>query len=113
MLRYKNLSSGSTGNATLVEASGGHGAALNRKPSRVLVDCGMRLSRLLELLALADVQPADIDAIFITHEHSDHIGCVTQLHHATAFRDGRAKARTLRCKTCSENSASNNLRTLN
>lgn len=75
MLRYKNLSSGSTGNATLVEASNGR----SHKPSRVLVDCGMRLSRLLELLAVADVQPAEIDAIFITHEHSDHIGCVTQL----------------------------------
>lgn len=74
MLRYKNLSSGSTGNATLVEASNRNG-----KPSRVLVDCGMRLSRLLELLALADVQPTDMDAIFITHEHSDHIGCVMQL----------------------------------
>lgn len=75
MLRYKNLSSGSTGNATLIEASCDH----NTKPNRVLVDCGMRLSRLLELLAVADVQPSDIDAIFITHEHSDHIGCVTQL----------------------------------
>jgi phosphoribosyl 1,2-cyclic phosphodiesterase len=75
MLRYKNLSSGSTGNATLVEASNGQ----SQKPSHVLIDCGMRLSRLLELLAVADVQPADIDAIFITHEHSDHIGCVTQL----------------------------------
>lgn len=75
MLRYKNLSSGSTGNATVIEASSDH----NTKPNRVLVDCGMRLSRLLELLAVADVQPTDIDAIFITHEHSDHIGCVTQL----------------------------------
>lgn len=75
MLRYKNLSSGSTGNATLVEASSGQ----SQKPSRVLVDCGMRLSRLLDLLAVADVPPTDIDAIFITHEHSDHIGCVTQV----------------------------------
>ncbi len=73
MLRYKNLSSGSTGNATLVEVSNAVG-----KPSRVLVDCGMRLSRLLELLEIADVLATDIDAIFITHEHSDHIGCVTQ-----------------------------------
>ena len=80
MLRYKNLSSGSTGNATLVEARSEQTATSSRnKPNRVLVDCGMRLSRLLELLAVADVPPADIDAIFITHEHSDHIGCVTQL----------------------------------
>lgn len=75
MLRYKNMSSGSTGNATLVESANGS----NTKPSRVLVDCGMRLVRLLDLLAVANVQPCDIDAIFITHEHSDHIGCVTQL----------------------------------
>lgn len=75
MLRYKNLSSGSTGNATLVEVSSKH----STKPNRVLVDCGMRLSRLLELLSVAEVLPSDIDAIFITHEHSDHIGCVTQL----------------------------------
>ena len=75
MLRYKNLSSGSTGNATLVEACNDQ----SQKRSRVLVDCGMRFSRLLVLLNTADVQPDEIDAIFITHEHSDHIGCVTQL----------------------------------
>jgi phosphoribosyl 1,2-cyclic phosphodiesterase len=83
MLRYKNLSSGSTGNATLVQASCNKSVESNRKSNRkashFLVDCGMRLSRLLELLAVADVSPSDIDAIFITHEHSDHIGCVTQL----------------------------------
>ncbi len=74
MLRYKNLSSGSTGNATLVEVGNSTG-----QPSRVLIDCGMRLSLLLEHLMHAQVQPSEIDAIFITHEHSDHIGCVTQL----------------------------------
>jgi phosphoribosyl 1,2-cyclic phosphodiesterase len=73
MLRYKNLSSGSTGNATLVEVNHAVG-----KPSRVLVDCGMRLSLLLDHLSRAEVAPTDIDAIFITHEHSDHIGCVIQ-----------------------------------
>jgi phosphoribosyl 1,2-cyclic phosphodiesterase len=78
MLRYKNLSSGSTGNATIVEASNDQGLKSSHKPSRVLVDCGVRFSRLLELLAVADVQPTDIDAVFITHEHSDHIGCVAQ-----------------------------------
>ena len=74
MLRFKNLSSGSTGNATLVEARGGTVA----KTTRLLVDCGLGLQRLMAALDLADVRPSHIDAIFITHEHGDHLGCVVQ-----------------------------------
>ena len=69
MLRFKNLGSGSAGNATLVHASSGTTA------TTLLVDCGLGI-RALERRALeAGVALADIDAIFITHEHSDHIGC--------------------------------------
>lgn len=74
MLRYKNLSSGSTGNATLVEATGGVVA----NTSRLLVDCGLGLQRLMAALDLAGVRPSHINAIFITHEHGDHLGCVVQ-----------------------------------
>ena len=74
MLRFKNLSSGSTGNATLVEATGGVAA----NTTRLLVDCGLGLQRLMAALDLADVRPSQIDAIFITHEHGDHLGCVVQ-----------------------------------
>lgn len=72
MLRFKNLGSGSAGNATLVEA--GSGAFT----SRLLVDCGLNLKTLLERLALVGVNPEQIDAVFITHEHSDHIGSASQ-----------------------------------
>jgi phosphoribosyl 1,2-cyclic phosphodiesterase len=72
MLRFKNLGSGSAGNATLVEASSG--AFI----SRLLVDCGLNLKTLLERLALAGTAPEQIDAVFITHEHSDHIGSASQ-----------------------------------
>lgn len=41
----------------------------------MLVDCGFGLKHLERKLAEAGVQPTDIDAIFITHEHGDHIGC--------------------------------------
>lgn len=75
MLRFKNLSSGSTGNATLVEATSGSGAA---NKTRLLVDCGLGLQRLLVALDASGVTPSEIDAIFITHEHGDHLGCVTQ-----------------------------------
>ena len=69
MLRFRSLGSGSTGNATLVEAgSGGH-------TTRLLIDCGFGLRHLEARLARAGLAPTDISAIFITHEHGDHIGC--------------------------------------
>lgn len=71
MLRFKSLGSGSTGNATLVEATG-------LRPKRLLVDCGLGLRQLSLRLAEAGLADGDIDAIFITHEHSDHIGCARQ-----------------------------------
>ncbi|MDD0812795.1 MBL fold metallo-hydrolase [Curvibacter sp. RS43] len=68
-MRFKNLASGSTGNATVVEA--GHGADCRR----LLVDCGLGLRQLAQRLGLAGLQPSDLHGLFITHEHSDHIGC--------------------------------------
>jgi len=69
MLRFKSLGSGSSGNATLVEAqSGAH-------TTRLLIDCGLRLRDLEARLVEAGTCAEDLDAIFITHEHGDHIGC--------------------------------------
>lgn len=73
MLRFRNLGSGSTGNATLVEARGLFGTA------RLLVDCGLGIRVLEQRLSVAGVGLDDIDAIFVTHEHSDHIGCAHSL----------------------------------
>jgi len=72
MLRFRSLGSGSSGNATLVEAGG-------PPPFRLLVDCGLGIRQLGTRLAAAGLQMADIDAIFITHEHGDHIGCARAL----------------------------------
>lgn len=71
MLRFKSLGSGSTGNATLVEATG-------LRPRRLLVDCGLGVRQLSLRLAEAGLADSDIDAVFVTHEHSDHIGCARQ-----------------------------------
>lgn len=69
MLRFKSLGSGSSGNATLVEAqSGAH-------TTRLLIDCGLRLRDLEARLIQAGTHAQAMDAIFITHEHGDHIGC--------------------------------------
>ena len=73
MLRFKSLGSGSAGNATVVEGGSGH------QTTRLLVDCGLGLKVLDARLALAGLVASQIDAIFITHEHGDHIGCVRQL----------------------------------
>ena len=75
MLRFKSLGSGSGGNATVVES----GSLL---PFRLLVDCGLGIRQLTLRLAQSGLQPEDINAVFITHEHGDHIGCA----HALALR---------------------------
>ena len=72
MLRFRSLGSGSAGNATLIEAMG-------TRPVRVMVDCGLGIKHLLHRLGKAGLQPEDIDAVFITHEHGDHIGCALSL----------------------------------
>lgn len=73
MLRFKNLASGSTGNATVVEGRSGS------EVRRLLVDCGLGIRQLQARLAQAQLQTEDLNAIFITHEHSDHIGCALTL----------------------------------
>ena len=71
-MRFKSLGSGSTGNATLVQSTG-------VGKCNVLIDCGFGLKQLLLRLEKSGVCPEDLDAIFITHEHGDHIGCAQVL----------------------------------
>jgi phosphoribosyl 1,2-cyclic phosphodiesterase len=73
MLRFRSLGSGSTGNAALVEATSAG------RTSRLLVDCGFGIKQLDLRLAQAGLVAGDIDAVFVTHEHGDHIGCAHTL----------------------------------
>ncbi len=61
-LRFKVLGSGSAGNATLVEGGG----------ARILLDAGLGPRQLAERLQSAGVDPARLDAVFVSHEHGDH-----------------------------------------
>ncbi|MEF7617440.1 MBL fold metallo-hydrolase [Aquincola sp. MAHUQ-54] len=73
MLRFRSLGSGSTGNGTLIETT------RNGRTTRLLVDCGFSLRELTRRLAPLGVAPEQIDAVFVTHEHGDHVGCALQL----------------------------------
>ncbi|HEY4391718.1 MAG TPA: MBL fold metallo-hydrolase [Paenibacillus sp.] len=62
-LRFSVLSSGSTGNATLV-ANG---------ETTLMIDAGFSAKRIDELLGERGVSGEEIQGILVTHEHSDHI----------------------------------------
>jgi phosphoribosyl 1,2-cyclic phosphodiesterase len=66
MVRFTVLSSGSKGNSTVV--TGGS--------TRILVDAGLSCRELFKRMKAAGEDPAMLDAILITHEHSDHINGV-------------------------------------
>lgn len=81
MLRFCSLGSGSSGNATIIEGGASSGAR------RLLVDCGFGPRQLAQRLARAGLASHDVDALFLTHEHSDHVGCAVAFakRHAIAL----------------------------
>ncbi|MBR4569223.1 MAG: MBL fold metallo-hydrolase, partial [Candidatus Riflebacteria bacterium] len=62
-MKVSVLSSGSKGNTTYIET----------KEAKILIDCGNTSKYITESLANINVEPKDLDAILITHIHSDHI----------------------------------------
>jgi phosphoribosyl 1,2-cyclic phosphodiesterase len=57
------LASGSKGNATLISTPAGG----------ILIDMGLSYRELCKRLDQVEISPASIQAVFVTHEHSDHI----------------------------------------
>ncbi|MDR0588577.1 MAG: MBL fold metallo-hydrolase [Burkholderiales bacterium] len=66
MMRFASLGSGSSGNALLVEVN----------HTRVLIDCGFNFKQTQKRLERLGMAPSDINAVLLTHEHSDHVGGV-------------------------------------
>ena len=63
MARFSSLSSSSSGNCAYVgSAEGG-----------ILIDAGVSAKQISMKLDCIGVNPVDIGAIFVTHEHSDHV----------------------------------------
>ena len=61
-MRFASLGSGSKGNSTIVESD----------TACVMVDCGFGLRNACTRLERIGKSPADLTAIIVTHEHSDH-----------------------------------------
>lgn len=94
-MRFASLGSGSKGNAMLIEAGA----------TRVLLDCGFGPRNLAQRCERLGIAADSIDAILVTHEHSDHIGgaypCaqkyrsalyMTRGTHAESLRDKSVRA---------------------
>ena len=63
MLNFCSLYSGSSGNSLFVET----------EKTKILIDAGMSCKKIEEALHLIEVDPSSINAILVTHEHSDHV----------------------------------------
>ena len=63
MLKFCSLYSGSSGNSLFVETNN----------TKILVDCGTSAKKIVTALDNLGIDITDIDAILVTHEHSDHI----------------------------------------
>lgn len=61
-LTAHSLASGSSGNSIVIRNNG----------AAVLIDAGIGIRRLVAALRAAEIEPADLSGILITHEHSDH-----------------------------------------
>lgn len=76
MMQFCVLGSGSGGNATIVKAG----------DTVLMVDAGFSAARLRDKMKTAGVEPDDLDAILLTHEHGDHMKGVHQLTKKHAVR---------------------------
>lgn len=57
----------------LVSGSSGNSTYIGTKHTHILIDAGVSCKQIVEHLNELHVNPADLDAIFVTHEHIDHI----------------------------------------
>lgn len=62
-MRFASLGSGSQGNALVVEVG----------KTKIVLDAGFSTRSMIDRLNRLAIDPEEIDAVLVTHEHSDHI----------------------------------------
>lgn len=75
-MRVIVLASGSKGNATYIETN----------KTKILIDAGISYKQLKDRLELNNIELTNLDAILVTHEHSDHV-----MHLASIAKKTNAK----------------------
>lgn len=59
--------------ATIASSSKGNCIYVGSEHTNILIDAGISGKKVSEGLESLEISPTDIDAIFVTHEHSDHV----------------------------------------
>lgn len=80
---------------SLYSGSGGNAYVISEGSSRILIDAGKSSKKLCSALDAAGVSPESLSAVFITHEHSDHISALEVF--------SRRFSRTIHISECSAN----------
>ena len=82
MFNFYSLYSGSSGNCLLVQTSN----------TKILIDAGESAKKISSALSSIDIDPTNIDAILVTHEHSDHIkglGTLSKKYNIPVYANSR------------------------
>lgn len=82
MLNFTSLYSGSTGNSLLVQTEN----------TKILVDCGVSAKKIVDALTSFHTNINEIDAIIVTHEHSDHVqslGTISSKYNIPVFANNK------------------------
>ncbi len=82
-MKFTVLASGSKGNCTYYETP----------TAKFMVDCGISHRQVVQRLATHEIILEDLDAVLVTHEHSDHVNGIPSLlakHDAQVYLSSKA-----------------------
>ena len=88
-MRFSVLASGSKGNACYIETEN----------TRLLIDAGLSCRDLIKRMELVGLETSRLDAIIITHEHSDHIkgaGPISRKFNSTVYSNSSTITRCIK-----------------